>query len=617
MLKSLFALFVCLAVCGLYYFLLVSQTFVEIELEVSQKASFKIYWAEPGQPYSEDRMSVVTVTPTRKNYSFFLPNIAKIERLRIDTHSYEGEATLNRIILQQEGWVPIKLSTPEEFGKLVPLYQIADFRIDENGLWVKSSGKDPYFEFLVSPVFLGLDSGWLMLRLVVISCIVLLVLYCGGSLAEDLRFVPVLLFGVWILVIVMASISKRNAHPDEYVHMYATTYYQDNWLPPSLEDPAISETYSVYGKSRLNNREIYYLFSGKFHKLIQSFKLPEYLSTRMFNVFLFGLIFLYTLRNNYARMVALPFLVSPQIWYVFSYCGSDAFALFTSFLLACELVDPGSLLHRYLKGDGWWQKIAGAVALSVLLGIVFLLKKNYYPYTVFVYLCLGVKLFLAEDFFWERKEAVKRLALITLVGLIIFGLRFGADYMVNGIDRQEKLASLQEEMAHPWYKPSTELLEKHVSLYQKARGTTLEHVIHKDRWFERSFQTSFGVFGYFTINSPKIYYNLVRWSGVALLTFVLGSVFLRGGLIGSGLSVLAVGLSIALVGVSLYHSWTLDMQPQGRYLFPIIPMLGILYAWNNSVVNRRFLILGVSCMYLLGVYCFVFGGLLRIPKVVF
>jgi hypothetical protein len=614
--KGSFALFVCLVGCGLYYYFMVSQTFVEMDLEVTQNNYFKIYWAETGQPYSEDRMSAVLVTPERENYKFYLPNIAKIVRLRIDTHSYEGEATLKQIILRQEGWEPIKLSTPEEFGKLVPLYHIADLRIDDNGLWVKSNGNDPYFEFLVSPVSLGLNIGWLILRLAFISCVVLLILYSGKNWPKDLRFVPMLVFGVWILIIIMASISKRNAHPDEYVHINATAYYQDNWLPPLLEDPTIGHTYSVYGKSRLNNREIYYLFAGKFHSLMQSFQLPDYLSVRMFNIFLFGLIFLYTLRNNYARMVALPFLVSPQIWYVFSYCGSDAFALFTSFLLACELVDPESLLHRYLKGDGWWQKIAGAVALSALLGIVFLLKKNYYPFIVFVYLCLGVKLFLAEEFFWERKEAVKRLTLITLVGLIIFGLRFGADYMVNGPDRHEKLASMQEELAHPWYKPSTELDNKHVSLYLKARGTTLDHVINEDHWFERSFQTGFGVFGYFTIVSSGMYYNLVRWSGVALLAFVLGSVFLRGGLIGSGLSVAVVGLSAALVGVSLYHSWTIDMQPQGRYLFPIIPMFGILYAWNNRVVNRRFLILGVSCMYLLGVYCFVFEGLLRIPKVV-
>lgn len=612
--KRLWALFICLLACGLYFFFVVDRAFVEIELDVAKKTDFKIYWAGPGQSYSESRMSMASAKPGKKEYSFFLSSIGRIDRLRIDTHSYKGEVTLKRLLLQQEGWGAINLSTPEDLGKLAPLAQIADFRVDDTGLWVKSSGIDPNFELTVTPDYLGLDYGWLLLRLAVIAFIFFLIPFCAGPLAKDLRFVPVLLFGVWILIIVMASVSKRNVHPDEYVHMYATQYYQDNWLPPVLEDPAIDNTYSVYGVSRLNSREIYYLFAGKFDKFLQTFNLPETLSLRMLSVFLFGLIFLYTVKNKYARMVALPFLVSPQIWYVFSYCASDGFALFFAYILACELVDPDSLLHRYLKGDRWRDRIGGLVVLSVLLGIVFLLKKNYYPFIAFFYLCLGVKLFLVQEFYWERKEAILRLLLITFLGLAIFGLRVGADYMVNGPDRREKIVSIQEEKALSWYKPSTELSKKHVYLRLKERGVTLEDMVTKYRWFERSFRSSFGVFGYFTISASPSYYNLVRWTGAALLIFVVGSVLLRGGLIGSGLAVTVVGLSAALIGASLHHSWTADLQAQGRYLFPIIPMLGILYGWKHAVVNKQVLILGVSSMYLLGVYCFVFEALLRIPK---
>jgi hypothetical protein len=176
---------------------------------------------------------------------------------------------------------------------------------------------------------------------------------------------------------------------------------------------------------------------------------------------------------------------------------------------------------------------------------------------------------------------------------------------------------MQVELAHPWYNPDTELHKKHISLYRKARGTTLEQIIKIERWFERSFQTSFGVYGYFTISGTQGYYNLVRWSGTALLVFVFGSIFLRGGLIGSGLAVAALGLAAGLIGVSLYHSWAVDFQAQGRYLFPILPMLGILYGWNHAAVNRRFLIVFLVPMVVLGIYSFIFEGLMRIPKIVF
>ncbi len=614
--KRLFSIFVCLLTCGLYYHFIIDKSFVEIELEAAQKTDFKIYWAGPGEPYSEERMSVETVTPDKTHYNFFLSDIGKIARLRIDTHSYEGEVTVKSILLNQEGWEPIKLSTPQEFGRLAVVGQIADFRAADGGLWVRSTGEDPNFELIVSPEYKGLDGGWLIVRLIVIALLVFIVVYCGSSLIKDFRFVPVLLFGVWMLVIVMAGISKRNVHPDEYVHLYAATYYEDNWLPPVLEDPAIRHTYSAYGVSRLNNGEVYYLFAGKFQKFLQAFNLQEYFSQRMFNVLLFGLIFLYTVKNRYARMAAIPFLISPQLWYVFSYCGSDAFALFFAFLLSCELVNPESLLHHYLKGDKWRDKVGGFVTLSVLLGIIFLLKKNYYPFIAFFYLCLGMKLFFAEEFFWEKKEALLRLLLITFVGLGIFGLRIGADYMVNGLDRQEKFSALQEELAHTWFKPSTALEEKHISINRKAQGATLEELIVTDNWFERTFRSSFGVFGYFTISAPLTYYDLVRWSGGILLIFVIGSVFLWGGGSGRVLSVVLIGFSCALIGASLHNSWVADFQPQGRYLFPIIPMLGMLLGIKYAVVNKQLLVLGVTSMYLLGIYCFVFEALLKIPKVV-
>jgi hypothetical protein len=615
-LKGLFTVFTCLLACALYIHFFVNTAYVEIDLAVTQKTDVKIYWATTDQPYSEKNMAVAIANPERKHYGFFLTHIGKVARLRIDTHSYVGEATLKSLLVRQEGWAPVILTTAEQFSTLVPLNHIAESRVDSDGLWLRSAGNDANFELLITPQKQPLNLGWLGLRLAAIAAMVWAAQFFAAPLLINLRFVPVLLFGVWILILTMAGISKENAHPDEYVHMSATTYYQDHWLPPVLDDPAIRQTYSIYGVSRLHNGEIYYLFAGKFHKFLKTFDLPDYLSLRLFNVGMFGLILLLTIRNRYARMVALPFLVSPQIWYVFCYSASDAFALFFAFLAACQLIDPASLLHRYLKGDDWRAKLFGAVALGLLLGIVFLLKKNYYPFVAFFYIVLAVKLFFTDQYFWDKKAAILRLVLITVIGLGILGLRVGADYLVNGSDREEKIVRLQEELAHPWYKPGTELHKKHVSLYRKARGTTLERIVMVDRWFEKTFQSSFGVFGYFTISGTQGYYDLVRWSGAALLVIFFAAIFRGGGILGSGLAVTAFGLAAALIGISLYHSWTLDFQAQGRYLFPIIPMFGILYGWNYAAVNKRVLTLALAPMFTLAVYFFIFEGLLRIPRVV-
>ncbi|HSL38923.1 MAG TPA: hypothetical protein VK857_01025 [Desulforhopalus sp.] len=610
-------LFSCIAalLAGvLYWNFFINRAYVEVELNVESTTDFKIYWAKAGQLFSEKNMAVAIVSPEKSRYGFFLTDIGKIERLRIDTHRYTGEAQLKSLTLHQEGWHQLMLKGTEDFRQLQPLTDIAEYRIDDDGLWVSSSGEDPNFELLVNLDRSGIDRIWLIFRLMLLVLLVFSMTYAGAFLIDELRFVPVLLFAVLVLVIVMAGISKRNAHPDEYVHLDAAAYYQDHWLPPVVDDPDIRHTYSIYGISRLNSGEVYYLFVGKFHRFLEAFQLSEHLSLRLLNVVLLGLIFAATLRCRYARMVALPVLISPQIWYLFSYCNSDGFALFIAFVAAWQLVAPGSLLHRYLLGNSWWTVILGGLAIGLLLGLVLLLKKNYYPFLAFWFLSLAAMLFFSNEYKWLWGKALRRLLVVGVIALVVFGLRIGADSFVNGVDRQAKLLEMREELAQDRYKPSTPLDEKHISLYRKARGVTLENVVVIDRWFEKTFRSSFGVYGYFTISAPNVYYDLVRWSGAALLVFLFCSIFLRGGLVGSTLAVGALTLSATLIGVSLYHSWSSDFQAQGRYLFPILPMLSILYAWNYQAVNRQVLALGVGALYLLGLYSFIFQALLRIPR---
>ena len=616
--KLLFTVFTCLLACALYFHFFVNTAFVEAKLTVSQQTDLKIYWAEADQPYSEKNMAVAIATPEHKDYRFFLTNIGKIARLRIDTHSYKGEATLKELIVRQEGWAPVTLATAEQFGKLIPLNQIAESRVDNDGIWVLSSGDDPNFELLVTPERQELNMLWLLLRFVAIAGIVSCVLYCASPLAVNLRFVPVLLFGVWVLIVTMAGIGKENSHPEEAVHLAAINYYSlDHWLPPTADDPSIGGSFSRHWVSQLHNGEVSSLFAGKFHKFMQSFSISEYFSARLFNVFLFGLIVLYTIRNRYARMVALPYLISAPLWYGFSVCGPDAFALFFGFLAACELIDPGSLLQRYLKGDGWPAKLVGAVVLGFLLGILFMLKNNFLSFVVFFYLVLIVKLFLTEEFFWDKKAAILRLVIITFLGLSIVGVRVGADYMVNGLDGDENLLRLQEEKTHPWYKPGTELNQIPDSMHQQARGITLQQVIVDEGWFEKIFQSSFGMFDASSIAGAQAYFDLVRWFGAVLLVFLFAAIFRGGGLAGSGLAVAALCVAGGLMALLLYRSWTIDFQAQGLSLFALFPIFGIIYGWNHKVIPQRFLILGVTPMFLLAMYSFIFFGLMRIPRIAF
>lgn len=612
----MFPFLIAALTCALYYHFFVNKAYVSLELEVDRKAEFMMSWQDSGQPYCEEKRVKVVVTPHSRNYHFFLTDIGQVRKIQINTHSYRGDVTLRSLVIQQEGWKPLSLTSSEELKLIEPRNQIGDYHVDKTGIHVTSTGEESNLELSILPERQRREIGWMVFRFMAISGGVFLTLKGTAGWVKDLRFVPLLLFGAWLLIIVMAGISQPDSHPDEYSHETAVSYYRNHWLPPQIEDPTVRNTYSIYGFSRLNNGEVYYLFAGKFNKLLDEFRFSNIFSLRVFNVLLFGLLVLSGIKNQYARMVALPFLISPQVWYLFSYCNSDAFALFCTFLAGWQLVDPKSHLHHVLQDEKSSSMVVGVVVFSLFVAVLFLLKKNYYSFLLFFYFCLSLQLWMLEDEIGERGRAMKRVAIIVLAGLLIFGGRIVSDYMVNGLDRQGKIAKMQEKTALPILKASTDPNNKHFEIDLKGRGVGLREMIHKYHWIERSLRSSFGVFGHFTINAPDIYYNLARWVCTSLLLFVCGSIFWKGGFSGRNMVIAALALSLALIGASIYHSWTADLEPQGRYLLPIIPIFGILYAANYEAVNHRILVLGVVFMYGIGIYSFIFQALMRIPKIV-
>ena len=73
---------------------------------------------------------------------------------------------------------------------------------------------------------------------------------------------------------------------------------------------------------------------------------------------------------------------------------------------------------------------------------------------------------------------------------------------------------------------------------------------------------------------------------VALLVVSALMIILRTGWAGISLLTLIFGCLGALIGAVLYHCWTVDFQAQGRYLLPLIGMMGIvLYETRRAVSN--------------------------------
>ncbi|MCK9175853.1 MAG: hypothetical protein M0O96_11320 [Desulforhopalus sp.] len=609
----------CLAFCYLYFFVVYNRATVELNLDlhdVPKGSRVHVFFASGGQGWSALRSVTLLARPGRVVYSFPLARIRqltrlRIERLRIDTHDYPGHAELFSFRMIQPGYAPLELNAAELLTRLHPL---AGTQIERQGnaVLVRSSGSDPQLEISPQQIFVAHDWGVLLPRFMVICCGVLLIWFGGRRLVPGVAFVPMLIFGVWCLVLLMALQSQNNAHPDEYVHLAAQKYYENHWLPPAVDNPEIANTFSVYGNSRLSSKEIYYLFAGKFTQATSFLQLPHPLDRRAFQLFLLSLLLLGTMRSTVARLTALPLLLTSQSWYLFSYCNSDAFSLFMAWLVGWQVVEKESVLQRILYDDRW--RILGVVLAGIGAGMLFMIKENYLPFTVLACLLLLLQLYLgqrAKEFKWR---ALRRLVAIGLIGAAFFGLRIGLDNYINDGQLAEKQLAMQRKYAQPAWHPDTPPEERVGSLGLRARGVSWKQALCDKFWLEKSFRSGFGEFGYSNISGPVAWYNLVRLCAGSFFFFFFLYYFYHANLAEKITALGVVVFSTALVVVSFIHSWTMDFQPQGRYLFPLLSMFALLCGLQGRVLTRRLVLVPMAALFVLGVWFFVFVGLSGIAK---
>lgn len=608
-----FYLFLVILCCSLYSLLVLNRAFVEVVVDSPQKSTFELFWAKKDGGYSQYRRVVAHVTPGEKKYRFYLRNLHHISKLRVDTHNFEGQVTIKKLIFSQPGYGKIAFNAESDWRQLIAVNHIESVSCSDKGMTVVSNGNDPMFELSVPvrPHTHGFTVYFF--SFLVIAVLVLLIMTTLGHLNKELQFVPILLSGILLLICVIAFTTVDSYHPDETAHAAAVAYYTDHWKPPVVEDPAIRHTFSVYGASRLNNGEIYYFIAGKFAKALEYFPLTGFLPYRLFNVFLFGLIVLRTFWVPQARLLAIPFLISPQLWYSFSYCTSDAFALFIAFSAGCQVMVENSLLNRYLFQRFTYKKIFNLVAVALCFALLLYAKKNFYPYAAALGITILVSWYI-NRYELEWRVFVKKIFALCLVVLCLAAVPKGIDISVNGFDKSARLIKLQEEIAKPAFNMASPLEVRSSYFTIKERGQSLHTLLFVHRWFEKTFRSSFGVYGHTTIMGPEGYYNGVRWVGVAFFFFLVGTILLKSPLINKVELVLLLGLSALLIAASVHHSWTMEIQAQGRYLFPIFSMLALLYARNYRYINAKMFTLFVSVLFVLSSYSFITQAIERIPR---
>lgn len=438
----------------------------------------------------------------------------------------------------------------------------------------------------------------------------------------------------------MGVTSDYNRHPDEIHHFEAARYYVDHFLPPEIGDPAVRDSYSVWGVSYLNYHWIEYFLAGKF-MLVASPFVGELLAARLFNVLFLAclsLFFLYKSKDD-EDLLLIPslLLITPQVWYVFSYINNDAFPLAASFAVVYQAAYPKSALQKFLRAEQFSDAPRLALIPALLLGLLLISKTNYYAFLIFVALWLVFKFPILTTI--ESKPRLdlvrlKKYALLFVVAVLILAFRCALDLYVNGETnfvaasyvnyiagnfekKENRLMKYQEEVAETPFKPSTverDLGSTHPTMRLKDKGASYPEIFTKFGWHSESFKSFTGVYGYMTIYSPKPYYIVMGLLYAAMGLYMLAIVMARrrrDELIRTLL--LIIGFTICLF-VSSYLSWSYAFQAQGRYLFPLLPITAIfVYSLREKISRRVWAGLVIAC-FLLSVYSFVAIGIRKVDS---
>ena len=467
------------------------------------------------------------------------------------------------------------------------------------------------------------------------------------------------------LIMAMASISstKASVHPDEFGHWPVFHYFVEHWLPPAVDDPAVLPSMTIWGTSYLFLLDVSYMVAARVMSPFIGIFSSELYAARLFHSLLWALLCLCALRRRDWAIPLSVLLLSPQIWYIFSYYNADAFPLFIAMLATMLLCDRKNTIHSYIQGSG---KISAAVlTLGLCLGLLLVSKQNYvvlvpgfllwlavmhldlrwrellavlaamgllgtsvflgdvprssgqHAWFVFTALTGGALAIVAAISFCLRlrNNAALRRPSIRWIGICVLAVAFAAprvlvDVAINGgpNEKATRILAVEEARAGAGFKPSEVVQGKGVA-YQMLdiQGVGLRPMIFDApyNWLSRSVASAFGVYGYMTVYAPyPVYLALVILA--SLIAVVAGFALTRAWPDKANrLLVAAAGIGCLIVLSSILNSWFIALQPQGRYLLPIMVMLALILGYARPKLPQGILQALLIASLLLSAYSFV------------
>ena len=442
---------------------------------------------------------------------------------------------------------------------------------------------------------------------------VMLIMYMAGTgfarglkLSED-RFGKVTywiylggLSGAVLLCIYIARRSPFWLNPDEYEVRTAVRYYFTHWLPPDIRSDEISDAFAVYGTSRHSEFNTFYFLAGRLGQFFRD----AAMQSRWLGMTLFAV--MAAMIGKYCRKYfcfLFILLLTPQVWYIFSYTTSDALDFFMGFLTVYELIREDSLLNRLLTEPFSKKRLPGYVLLSLLFVQLFWAKISFYPILLFLFLILLIRLFEKQG--KERKELFRSYMILLGMTLAIFLIRYMiTDFSYYGFHKSRVVSEMMELRAAYEYKPSTPPHEQAGSIYLYRKGVPLSLFFGEMEFNRNLFRTVAGFFGNYQFGMADWYYMVMAGLYLALfgcLIYELIKMKDRKKWLEFGAVCICIVCQYVLIFINGYF---VDFQPQGRYMLPALLYAAYLVytckkARGNKIIR---LILCAACLLSLYAY---------------
>lgn len=618
-----------LAIVVSYLYMDTKATVINIEMQSSNNDELKVYWSDEIENYQQNHSVALKTTTAERNYNLKIENLNNVHNIRIEPISIEGKVYIDKIEITEPGYQNILLNTNNNFyavdldKKSKETNKITSEKLTiENGRLVfnTKAGTD-FFEVIIEPdAFKAGYSVGFYVQFIALLCAIFVFLYYTNNkynyissvLLEDKSEIAVIIVRaglalVIIMIFQLAWFSEYDAHPDEKAHIDSIDYYTQYWDPPVIGDNRSLDAYQApWGVSRLDDLGISYLLIGKFKNLLTLFIEDTVFTCRAFNSLLF-IILIFLTRSKSFALFCIPLLCLPQVWYLFSYANRDGFSLFLAILLAWQIVNEKSYLQQYLNSENSLTMIRYLLLPAILLGVLSIEMSNY---AIFILFCLAVLIWQGIFLKNGRRQFFLKCLIFLLLAGSVYGVRKAIDIDINGFDKQAQRLAFQEAIADPEFKPSvagTEAGFFGLRLQQKGVGP-LELFNAKWEWQSLTFKSFTGLYGNEHAEySPEWYYSYESYLYILIALICLASAIrLVNPKIGwfTFLTLIFV-LSNILMG--FLYSWLYDFQPQGRYIFPLIPILMVYFFKMTPLLGNTSKKLLYSCamlLFILAIYSF-------------